>query len=159
MDIIVIWTSYEHLMRSLLHLIVATLWLIHSWTYFFLYCIQSLIPEIGSASLPRGAITDPGAKCCRAASDLSGGDLPLRTSWPGSPLGPMQSIEEANVKISCHFPAQSVRVNVRVLFLAFQISVAGYRKLCWLYAGNILVGYCGGVYGLRADNRLSAHLK
>lgn len=39
--------------------------------------IQFLTPEISSASLLQGAIPDAEAKCCRAASDLSGVDWPL----------------------------------------------------------------------------------
>lgn len=52
--------------------------------------IQFLTPEISSASLLQGAIPDAEAKCCRAASDLSGVDWPLCTSQPASPLGPTQ---------------------------------------------------------------------
>jgi len=36
--------------------------------------IQFLTPEISSVSLLQEAIPDPEAKCCRAASDLSGVD-------------------------------------------------------------------------------------
>lgn len=83
--------------------------------------IQFLASEIGSASLLQGAIPDPEAKCRRSASDFSGVDWPLCTFWPWSPLGPVQSIEEASVKFLVIFQLKGTEV-MSVLRVFFQPS-------------------------------------